>query len=317
MTEREKLLIQYVINGNMQQAREQAAYIVKESKTQKDQTFCARMSRLIEEKEAKRFEIPLNLQSVLIYEDVSDMVDGRFFIRDQEKEIVDKLLLTYKSAGVLAEKNIRYMPSLLLHGESGTGKTTLAKYIAYKAGLPFYYVNFSFLLGQYLGETQKSLGRIFEFVRKTPCVFCFDELDAVALKRGASSDVGEMNRVVIALMQELDRVQNDNIIIATTNRFDSIDPALHRRFSHIEEITKLSEYDALKMAKQFFDYVEMPEESKKQSDLAMLRLTFYRGENPCIRREYTPAQVQSVCIDTYLHYIESSTLISDAHEETA
>lgn len=112
----------------------------------------------------------------------------------------------------------------------------LARYIAYKAELPFVYVRFSNLLDSYLGKTQENVGRIFDYARANPCVLCFDELDAIGGKRGDRADVSEMSRVTIALMQELDRMHNKTIIIATTNRFDKLDPALIRRLPYQHEM---------------------------------------------------------------------------------
>lgn len=106
----------------------------------------------------------------------------------------------------------------------------LARYIAHKAKLPFLRIQFSSLVDSHLGQTQSNLARIFDYVRTAPCVLCFDEIDAVGMARGQKDDVGEMNRVVIAIMQEMDRLPNNVIIIGTTNRFDRLDPALIRRF---------------------------------------------------------------------------------------
>ena len=74
------------------------------------------------------------------------------------------------------------------------------------------------------------------------------------MARGQKDDVGEMNRVVIAIMQEMDRLPNNVIIIGTTNRFDRIDPALTRRFPLQYELNPLCCADAEILSKRFFEY---------------------------------------------------------------
>ena len=145
----------------------------------------------------------------------------------------------------------------MLYGQSGCGKTMLARYIAYKAKLPFVYVNFSYLLDSKLGGTQGNLARIFDYAKRAPCVLCFDEIDAIGMSRAQRDDVGEMNRVVIALMQEIDRLSGNVIIVGTSNRFDRLDPALVRRFPLQYEIKPLSPGDAALLARNFFTYADI------------------------------------------------------------
>ena len=95
-------------------------------------------------------------------------------------------------------------------------------------------MRFSQLIDSYMGKTASSINLAFEYAKRTPCVFLVDELDAIAIKRSASSDSGsdgEMNRITITLMQELDNLPNNVILLATTNRIDRIDEALLNRFS--------------------------------------------------------------------------------------
>ena len=61
-----------------------------------------------------------------------------------------------------------------------------------------------------------------------------------------------MNRVVIALMQELDNVPNNVIVVGTTNRYDRLDPALVRRFPYQHEIIPLTHEEACDVARMFF-----------------------------------------------------------------
>lgn len=198
------------------------------------------------------FQIPPNLERILLVSYPEEYREDRFFLRDKDRLLVDKVLRTYRTAQTLDEAGIAYAPTVMLHGASGCGKTELARYIAYKIGLPFVYVSFSGLVDSLLGKTQQNIGLIFNFIRQHPCVLCFDEIDAVGMARGQVGDVGEMNRIVIALMQEMDRIPNSNIIIATTNRFDQLDKALIRRFNFIEEVFPMTQDECRVLADHFF-----------------------------------------------------------------
>ena len=252
MTNNERMLVRCVCEGNIVKSQQAAKILLNEMSTKKDEQFKQNMLQKLKEKEQKFIELPVNVRDVLIAENTENFPEERFLLRTDEEKIVNKLLDVYAAAEKLSKLNIAYLPALMLYGPSGTGKTMLARYIAHKAEMPFVYVRFSALISSYLGGTQSKLAKIFEYVRTTPCVLCFDEIDAVGMARGQKQDVGEMNRIVISLMQELDTLPNNVIVVGTTNRFDRLDDALVRRFPLQQEVRKLSCADAEKLALKFF-----------------------------------------------------------------
>lgn len=246
-------LIREVCGGDINKIRNAALIVCKQSKTKKDELFCENAIKKIEATK-NLVELPYDLRGILAQEDVSNYSEERYFWRDEEVEIADRVISMYRVADRLYEKGIRYIPSVVLYGESGCGKTELARYIAYKAGLNYVYVRFSALVDSHLGQTQKNISKIFDYLRKSKCVVCFDEIDAIGMARGSNEDVGEMSRVVIALMQELDTLPNSVILVGTTNRFDRLDKALVRRFSISHEVTKMNEMEAKMAARNFLKY---------------------------------------------------------------
>ncbi len=253
MNDNERHLLKYICNGDILSAQAQAKVILKGITTQKDAQFRDRLLKQLDA--APRFiELPQNLKSLLVAEDSNMYPVDKYFFRERDKDIVEKILALFRASERLAEKGIEYLPAVILEGESGCGKTELARYIAYKANLPFVYVRFSALVNQYLGATQTNIAKVFEYARSSPCVLCFDEIDAIGLKRGQESDVGEMARIVISLMQEMDRPCSKMILIGTTNRFDRLDPALSRRFARVYTVVPLDKDEQHKLAEQFFAY---------------------------------------------------------------
>lgn len=253
MNDKERELIRIVCDGDIRLAQKQARIVLNGLTTKKDEQFQKNMLRKLDAK-GNFIELPYNLQHLLLAEDMTNFPEARFLLREEEGRAVEKTLALYRAADKLAEMGIPYLPALMLYGQSGCGKTMLARYIAHKAGLPFVYVQFSNLVESYLGKTQSNVARVFEYVRSAPCVLCFDEIDAIGMARGQASDVGEMNRIVIALMQEMDRLRNNVIIIGTTNRFDRLDPALVRRFPLQYELKPLAAAEAKQLAQKFFAY---------------------------------------------------------------
>lgn len=254
MNNTERDLIRWVCEGDIKRAQKQARIVLADIKAMKDQVFRDDMLRKLDSKGPGLVDLPPNVRELLVAEDQEDFPASRFLIRKGEKALVDELMATVKASEKLSQKGIRYLPTALLYGDSGGGKTMLARYIAYKAGKPFVYMQFSNIVSSLLGSTQSNIGKIFEYARRNPCVLCMDEIDAIGMARGQQQEIGEMDRIVIALMQELDRMPNNIIVVGTTNRFDRLDAALVRRFTIKHEVLPLGQDEAVQVAERFFRY---------------------------------------------------------------
>lgn len=255
-----KELIRAVANNDIQKAKSYAKVIINADTTDKNRQYCASMKRLLESTSLNLMEVPPNLTGLLLMEDVSvSFNENRYFLSSREKVVFDEIVKMTHVCEKLQEMNIPYLNSTLLHGPSGTGKTLFGRYIAYKLGVPFVYLNFSHLIDSLLGGTAKKISLVFNYVRQIKCVFMLDEIDCISIRRsdahsGADS---EMSRVTISLMQELDKLSNDTILIGATNRYDRMDEALLRRFSLHHEVVPFNSTEKEAMITQFLDDVHM------------------------------------------------------------
>ena len=157
----------------------------------------------------------------------------------------------------MLEYGIPYTNSTLIYGIPGTGKTEFARYIAYKLGLPYAYLNFSYLIESYMGKTAQNLQRVFDYCKGQKCVLMLDEIDCIGLERGHDTGAdGELGRTTIALMQALDGLIDGQVVIAATNRCDRLDRALLRRFQRQVEFTTFSQKDRKAMILTFVNSVD-------------------------------------------------------------
>jgi len=121
---------------------------------------------------------------------------------------------------------------LLIQGPPGTGKTTLARVIAHRLRLPLATTRSDTLVSSLLGQTSRNIRQIFDFAQAHPCLLFLDEFDALAKARSDAHEVGELQRVVIALLQNIDALPASSILIAATNHPELLDRAVWRRFGH-------------------------------------------------------------------------------------
>ncbi|MBN9286927.1 MAG: hypothetical protein BGO43_04770 [Gammaproteobacteria bacterium 39-13] len=122
---------------------------------------------------------------------------------------------------------------ILIYGPPGTGKTMMARTIAGEANATFLAISGSAFDEQYVGVGAARVRELFKLARKyKPCIVFIDEIDALAPKRGASSDMSGRDQTINQFLNEMDNIQknvNEGIIfIGATNRLDIIDPAVLR-----------------------------------------------------------------------------------------
>ena len=187
--------------------------------------------------------LPSGMQTMLVGEVPGGFDPNRYYVRKSEKDVISDITKMRLIADEMSHRNISYKNTTLLYGGSGTGKTELGRYIAYKLNLPFFYVSFVSTIDSYMGSTAKNMHKVFEFCSSIPCVLMLDEIDCVAAKRsngGQKGVDGELERTTITLMQELDRLPNHVTLLAATNRIDLVDDALLRRFSIRHEMVNMS-----------------------------------------------------------------------------
>jgi ATPase family associated with various cellular activities (AAA) len=169
------------------------------------------------------------LAGALLPVDPVDSLDGVVLpssLRAQLTEVLQEWRLRAK----LDAAGVTRRTKLLLHGPPGCGKTLTARALGGEMSLPVMVVRFDGVVGSYLGQTAARLRELFRYAEAVPCVLVLDEVDALAQRRGNPRDVGELDRVVISLLQELEHSSPRGIVVASSNLPRALDDALWRRF---------------------------------------------------------------------------------------
>merc|ERR1719226_361317 len=166
--------------------------------------------------------------------------------RKQLAQIKEMVELPLRHPGLFKAIGVKPPRGILLYGPPGTGKTLLARAVANETGAFFFLINGPEIMSELAGESESNLRKAFEEAEKnSPAIIFIDELDAIAPKREKTH--GEVERRIVSqlltLMDGL-KQRSQTIVMAATNRPNSIDPAL-RRFGRFDREVDIGIPDAV------------------------------------------------------------------------
>ena len=172
---------------------------------------------------SKTIEISDESIPEVTYEDIGGLTD-------EVKKIREMVELPLKRPEIFERLGVEPPKGVLLHGHPGTGKTLLAKAVANESDANFILLNGPEIMSKFYGESEKKIRDIFEEAEKnSPSIIFIDEIDSIAPQREEVG--GEVERRVVSqLLTMMDGLQSRGkvVVIAATNRPNSIDPALRR-----------------------------------------------------------------------------------------
>ena len=198
--------VRALAENRIQDAKKYAVCCCANDNTKKNESQVRRCKNLLLNG-PNMIELPANLNGLLRMEDVSSFHAERYYLGKTQWDLFEKIKRGVAVTLKLMEYGIPYKNSTLIYGVPGTGKTEFARYVAYSLGIPYAYINFSFLIDSFMGNTSKNIQRVFDFCKGQKCVLMLDEIDCIGLKRGIGGNGGpdgEISRTTISLMQALD-----------------------------------------------------------------------------------------------------------------
>ncbi len=185
----------------------------------------------------KGSEEMLKLAHIVAPEDIKQDIKDLVLTKAQEDEI-EKMTKAIQYRDYLKRIGLREIGKLLFVGPPGTGKTSVARALSGRLGIPIVEVKLSQIADQYLGETAKNIDRVFELARRlSPCILFIDEFDFVAKAR-ATDEHAALKRAVNTLLKAIDEislVEHGVLLIGATNHPTILDHAAWRRFDEIVE----------------------------------------------------------------------------------
>lgn len=156
--------------------------------------------------------------------DVGDMAEAK-------QALTETVLWPLQHPDTFSRLGVDPPRGVLLYGPPGCGKTFVVRALASTGQLSVHAVKGSELMDKWVGSSEKAVRELFKRARDSaPSLIFLDEVDALAPRRGQSFDSGVTDRVVAALLTELDGIDplRDVVVLGATNRPDLIDPALLR-----------------------------------------------------------------------------------------
>ncbi len=162
---------------------------------------------------------------------------------DEAKEDLDEIVQFLKTPERFTRLGGKIPKGVLLIGPPGTGKTLLARAVAGEAGVPFFSISGSDFVEMFVGVGAARVRDLFkQATERAPCIIFIDEIDAVGKARGAGGPVGghdEREQTLNQLLVEMDGFDGRKgiIIIAATNRPETLDPALLRAGRFDRQVT--------------------------------------------------------------------------------
>jgi transitional endoplasmic reticulum ATPase len=157
-------------------------------------------------------------------DDVGDMIEVK-------QALTEAVLWPLQHPDTFARLGVDPPRGVLLYGPPGCGKTFVVRALASSGRLSVHAVKGAELMDKWVGSSEKAVRELFRRARDSaPSLVFLDEIDALAPRRGQSFDSGVTDRVVAALLTELDGIEplRDVVVLGATNRPDLIDPALLR-----------------------------------------------------------------------------------------
>ncbi|SDX88060.1 AAA family ATPase [Roseicitreum antarcticum] len=189
----------------------------------------------------------------------SDIEPAAPLFNQTVSEAIGTIIDEWANFEALSEIDIRPSKTCLIFGAPGTGKTRLALWIAQQLDLPVVLVKLDGLVSSFLGATARNIGNLFTFANRYRCILLLDEFDAIAKVRDDPQEVGEIKRVVNALLQNFDVRRDIGFTIGITNHPKLLDSAVWRRFEVQLEIPKPDFRMRQEIAAHFMPPVEAPD----------------------------------------------------------
>jgi len=192
--------------------------------TQARQQLGSERLRLLAQPEPRQVD-----RAAIVLPPLVDTELQRLIQRAQQRESL------WQGLGATLQQTFTAGVRALFIGESGTGKTLAASYIATQLGSPLYRVDLSAVMNKYIGESEKNLSAVLDMAAASDVVLLFDEADSLFGKRSEGKETGERFANMLTHFL-LTRIENHpGIVILTSNNRERIDAAFTRRLDLIVE----------------------------------------------------------------------------------
>ena len=257
LTINQKSMIAALASNEIGEAKRYAIACLEEDGTKKNAQFVEKYINEFGNNLVHEYGMPQSLLGIASLEETDDLNESRFHKSAVERRILNNTLSNQKVSERLAEMGIVHHNTLLLYGDSGTGKSLFARHIAKQLKMSCIQVSLARINAKGSGEAAKAISELFSFAAYTKNLLLLDEIDCLGSRRGSAASENGTALTTVTLMQELERMPAGTVVIGTTNRIDLVDPAVIRRFLKREQLQTFGKEDMNEMIADYLSTVDV------------------------------------------------------------